>query len=109
MPAIFGAVSMLVHTRLLMANGVMHMKTYDFDVVLKDLAQVTDDQADELFAAGCDDGTPAACNGVAWIHFDREAASLEQAILSAVAQVHAAGFVVSKVELDVDAAVALGA
>ena len=85
------------------------MKTYEFDVILKDVSEVTDDQADELFAAGCDDGTPAVCDGVAWIHFDREAASLELAIRSAVAMVQAAGFTVSKVELDVDAAVSLGA
>jgi hypothetical protein len=85
------------------------MKTYEFDVVLKDVSEVTDEQADRLFAAGCDDGTPAGCDGVAWIHFDREASSLEDAIRSAVAQVRAAGFLVSKVELDADAAVALGA
>ncbi len=81
------------------------MKTYEFDVVLKGMSEVTDDQADRLFASGCDDCTPASCDGVAWIHFDREAGSLEDAISSAVAQVQAAGFVVSKVELDVDAAV----
>ena len=81
------------------------MKTYEFDVVLKDLSEVTDDQADRLFAAGCDEGSPASCDGVAWIHFDKEATSLEEAIRSAVAQIQAAGFQVSKVELDVDAAV----
>jgi hypothetical protein len=86
----------------------MDEKTYEFDVVLKDISEVTDEQADELFAAGCDDGTPAGCNGVAWIHFDREAVSLEEAIRSAVAQVRAAGFAVLKVELDVDSAVSLG-
>jgi hypothetical protein len=85
------------------------MKTYEFDVLLEDVLEVTDDQADRLFAAGCDDGTPAGCDGVAWIHFDREAASLEEAILSAIAQVQAAGFVVSKVELDVGPAVSLWA
>ncbi len=85
------------------------MKTYEFDVVLKNTSEVTDDQADELFAAGCEDGTPAACEGVACIHFDREAESLEKAISSAVAQVQAAGLVVSRVELDVDAAMSLGA
>jgi hypothetical protein len=84
------------------------MKTYEFDVVLKDVTEVTDSQADALFAAGCDDGTPACSNGVAWVHFDREAASLEAAIRSAVAQVQAAGFVVAKVELDAAAAVGLG-
>jgi hypothetical protein len=85
-----------------------HVKTCKFDVVLKGLSEVTDDQADELFAAGCDDGTAASCDGVAWIHFDLVAASLEEAISSALAQVQAAGVMVSKVELDMDAAVTLG-
>jgi hypothetical protein len=88
---------------------VTNVKTYEFDVILKDVSEVNDDQADALFAAGCDDSTPAGCDGVAWIHFDRESGSLEEAILSAVRQVQAAGFNVSKVELDVDAAVALEA
>lgn len=85
------------------------MKTYAFDVVLKDLREVTDEQADALFAAGCDDGTPASSAGTAWIHFDRDAASLEEAIRTAVAQVQAAGFIITRVELDVEAAVSLGA
>jgi hypothetical protein len=85
------------------------MKTYEFDVVLKDLAEVTDDQADALFEAGCDDGTPASCNGMAWIHFDRAASSLEDAIRSAVAEVRAAGLTVSKVELDAGSSVFQGA
>ena len=84
------------------------MKIYEFDVVLKAVAEITDEQADALFAAGCDDGTPVSSNGRAWVHFDREEASLEEAIRSAVAQVQAAGFRVAKVELDANAAVALG-
>jgi hypothetical protein len=85
------------------------MRTYEFDVILRDLSAVTDDQADRLFEVGCDEGTPASCDGVAWVHFDKEAASLEEAIRAAVAQVRAAGFQVSKVELDVDATVGLSA
>ena len=85
------------------------MKMYEFDVVLKDVSEITDEQADRLFAAGCDDGTPVSRDGVAWIHFDREASSLEEGIRSAVAQVRTAGFTVSKIELDADAAVSLGA
>ena len=81
------------------------MRTYEFDVLLKNVAEMTDDQADALFAAGCDDGTPVSRNGSAWIHFDREGTSLEEAMRSAVAQVQAAGFSVSKIELDVDSAV----
>ena len=30
-----------------------------------------------MFAQGCEDGTPASSDGLAWIHFDREAPSLE--------------------------------
>jgi hypothetical protein len=85
------------------------MRTYQFDVLLKDMSEITDEQADLLFAAGCDDGTPASCDGLAWIHFDREASSLEEGIRSAVAQVRAAGFTVSKIEIDADWAVSLGA
>jgi hypothetical protein len=85
------------------------MKTYEFDVFLKDVLEVTDDQADALFAAGCDDGTPASCGGAAWIHFDRQAASLEEAIPTAIAQIQAAGFTVSKIELDATSAVFQGA
>ena len=83
------------------------MKTYEFDMVLKGIAEITDTQADALFSAGCDDGTPASSNGRAWIHFDRESASLEEAIRSASIQVQTAGFLVAKVELDANSAVSL--
>jgi len=85
------------------------MKTYEFDVVLKGVSEVTDDQADSLFEAGCDDGTPACRDGVAWIHFDREAVSLEEAIRSAVTQVQSTGLTVSKAELEAGSVVSLGA
>lgn len=85
------------------------MKTYEFDVVLSETDAITDDLADALFAAGCDDGTPVSRNGSAWIHFDRDAISLEAAIQSAVAQVQSVGLKVAKVELDEKAAVSLGA
>lgn len=78
------------------------MTTYEFDVVLAGSTEVTAGQADALFAAGCSDGTPASYNEVAWIHFDREAPSLEEAIRSAVAQVRAAGLSVAKIELDAE-------
>ena len=45
------------------------MNTYKFDVVLRDELEITDDQADRLFAVGADDGTPVSSNGLAWIHF----------------------------------------
>jgi hypothetical protein len=85
------------------------MRTYELDVVLKDVSEITDEQADALFAAGCSDGTPASCDGLAWVHFDREAVSLEDAIRSAISQVQSTGLRVSKVELDANSAVSLGA
>lgn len=80
------------------------MKTYEFDVLLKDVSEISDEQADGLFAAGCDDGTPVSSDGVAWIHFDRASASLEEAIRTAVAQVQSVGFQVAKVHLEVQGA-----
>src|SRR5947209_9843988 len=89
-------------------TGSRFMKTYEFDVVLKDQEEISDKYADILFAAGCDDGTPASCNGMAWIHFDREASSLEEAINSVIAQIQSTGLKVSKVELNVEADVSVG-
>ncbi len=77
------------------------MKTYQFDVILQMVSEVTAEHADRLYEAGCDDGSPVSCEGVAWVHFDREAPSLEEAIHTAVAQVRSTGLTVAKVELEV--------
>jgi hypothetical protein len=45
-------------------------------------------------------------DGAGWIHFNREAPSLEEAIHSSLAQVRSAGFTGSKVELDANVAAA---
>ncbi len=34
------------------------MSTYEFNVVLRDVIEFTDEPSDTLFAAGCDDGLP---------------------------------------------------
>lgn len=85
------------------------MKTYQFDIILKNVSEITETQSNLLHDAGCDDGTPVSSNGSAWIHFDREAPSLEEAIRSAVGQVQSAGLAVAAVKLDMEATVALGA
>jgi hypothetical protein len=84
------------------------MTNYEFDIVISGVDEIADDQADALFAAGCDDATPISSNGLAWIHFDREASSLEDAIRSAVAQVRRAGLQMAKIELDAGSAVFQG-
>lgn len=76
------------------------MAKYDFTVVLKGAPELTDELADKLFAAGCDDGTPGMCAGQTVIDFHRNADSLEAAIRSAVASVAAAGCTVECVQLD---------
>ena len=75
------------------------MATYEFSLVLK-AAEITNEDCDALYQAGCDDGTVVTREGVTYIAFDREAESLEEAIRSASANVRAAGFEVARVEMD---------
>ena len=81
------------------------MHKYDFTLILTESLELTDDIADALFAAGCDDGTPGTCNGVFSIDFHRDATSLEAAIRSAIEDVRAAGYEVDRVEIDAEAVV----
>jgi hypothetical protein len=81
------------------------MHKYDFTLILTASLELTDDLADALFAAGCDDGTPGTCNGVFSIDFHREARSLEEAMRSAIEDVRAAGYEVARVEIEAEAIV----
>jgi hypothetical protein len=80
------------------------MVTYDFTLVLSEPTVLTEDLAGKLFAAGCNDGTPSSCDGTVAIDFSRDASDLESAIRTAIANASAAGCVVERVEIDVDAA-----
>jgi hypothetical protein len=75
---------------------------YEFEVILKEGTEITEQLADELFEAGCDDGTPGTFCGIPNIRFHREADSLESAIRSAVADVQKAGCVVERVQIEHD-------
>ena len=59
---------------------------------------MTDELAEALYEAGCDDGTPFSSQGVAAVGFSRQSASLEEAIRSAIADLQRAGLTVSRVE-----------
>ena len=59
---------------------------YAFHLILKEGTEITEELADQLFAAGCDDGTPVTFCGTPYVSFHREAESLESAIRSAVAR-----------------------
>jgi hypothetical protein len=81
----------------------MKQADFSFTVFLVDVEVMTEDIAEALVAAGCDDGSPFSRMGQAGIDFDRTAASLQDAIRSAVANVRQAGFQVDRVELSQDA------
>ena len=81
------------------------MSKYDFTLILTESLELTDDLADALFAAGCDDGTPGTCHGVFSIDFHREAATLEEAIRSAIEDVKTAGYEVARVEMEAAAVI----
>lgn len=65
-------------------------QVYEFELVV-DRNPTTDEAANALYEAGCDDATPGVQAGVPVVAFDREAESLEEAMASAVRDVTAAG------------------
>jgi hypothetical protein len=75
------------------------MSTYEFTLILQGSPELTEEVADRLFDAGCDDGSPGTCDGVFSIDFHREGRNLEAAIGSAIADVKTAGFDVERIEI----------
>ncbi len=63
--------------------------TYDFTLIVEGEELQTDENLDVLYEAGCDDATIGRINGIQHAMFSREAASLEEAILSAIRDVEA--------------------
>lgn len=82
------------------------MAKYEFTLVLSGSPELTEEAAERLFDAGCDDGTPGTCKGVLSIDFHRQAPSLEEAIRSAIANVKSAGYEVERVEIEAEAVAA---
>jgi hypothetical protein len=79
------------------------MTEYRFRVVINH--QVNSDEeilelADKLAAAGCDDGHLGGHSEGIEVVFDREAASRDEAMQSAVEQVESCGLTVKRIELD---------
>ena len=75
---------------------------YEFSLILKEGTEITEELADKLFDAGCDDGTPGSFCCTPYISFHRDADSLESAIRSAVADVQKAGCVVERLQIEHD-------
>lgn len=76
------------------------MRVFEFTLHLERPLDVSVAGLNRLYEAGCDDGSPGMVDGLAFIAFDREAESLEEAVRSAVADVHSAGYRVVRIETE---------
>ena len=63
------------------------MPIHHFTLIVDGVDLQHESVIDSLFDAGCDDALVGSTDGVQFIGFDREAASLDDAVLSAVADV----------------------
>jgi transcriptional regulator with XRE-family HTH domain len=64
-------------------------KTYPFVLVLKNIDENTPNLEDILYEAGCDDALINFRNGTVYLDFDRQAISLEEAVMSAIKDIEA--------------------
>ena len=76
----------------------MKKEVHTFTLLLVNEHELTTELEDALFEAGCDDGMLFSKNQVVYIEFDRDADSLEEAVVSAINDVESAGFQVARVE-----------
>lgn len=74
---------------------------YEFSLILSD-AEVTDEDSDKLYEAGCDDASILTRDGITRLQFDRDAATLDEALASSIQSVERAGLTVSRVEIERD-------
>lgn len=77
------------------------VREHDFVLVLTGVSELTDDCMNALFEAGCDDATPSVRHGRIYLTFSRTAASLKDALLSAIRNVRDAGLGADVLRIDV--------
>lgn len=73
------------------------MREYEFTLVLT--ADPNEEEADQMYGT-FNDGTISTIAGVQQIHFHREAATLEEAIRSAIGDVRTVGLDIERVEME---------
>jgi hypothetical protein len=78
------------------------MKEHAFTLILGGVDMMTEDLSNQLFAAGCDDGSPYSSGGIVGVRFHRQAATLEEAIRSAIRDVARAGLTVARLVIEHD-------
>jgi hypothetical protein len=80
------------------------MKTHTFTLVLSGVAEITSELADALYAATQGDIELSMRDGVAFVEVERKAASLHEAVLSAIREVEQANVGVRVVRVESEAA-----
>jgi hypothetical protein len=80
------------------------MKTHTFTLILSGVAEITPDLADALYTATQGDIELNLRDGVAFVEFERTAATLREAILTAIREVEQAKVGVRVVRVESDAA-----
>jgi len=65
-------------------------QVFEFTLVLEGIQRITRELEDDLFEAGCDDATLSARSGRVFLAFARSAATLREAVVSAIHAVQAA-------------------
>ena len=63
------------------------MPIHHFTLILDGSDAQSETTVDALFEAGCDDALVGRAEGIQYVEFDREAARLDDAVLSAIADV----------------------
>jgi hypothetical protein len=75
-------------------------REYDFALIVDGIPELTEDVMTALFEAGCDDATPSVQYGLLYLEFSRSAPSLQEAILSAIRDVHKSGIPAKVLRID---------
>ena len=83
------------------------MSVHEFTVILA-TPEESEGDANRLYEAGCADGSISTSGGVTRIDFHRSAASLEEAIRSAIGNVQEAGFQVAHVLIEPESLLHVG-
>ncbi len=77
-------------------------RVWTFTLVLDGVSELTDAVTDALYQAGCDDALVGSRDGVAFLDFDREADSFQDAVLSAIASVESSSIGVRVIRIEPD-------
>lgn len=80
------------------------MPRHQFTLILSGIAEITPELADALYAATGGDIEFSMRDNVSYLEFDRQAASLREAVDSAIAQVEGTGFGVRVVRVESESA-----